>query len=174
MTSLTFEHIHEAVAEAFPELARPLALLCDDEIFSTNGVPRQYGGTSMLLREYLEVLLALPVSPHRNAALQRAFAFIERMLASPDNDLMGLAEIQLIEGQPAWWFQRALPFTGPLYRKVARRVSDEVWTQATAPGSPPYSPELDLHDLYEVRPAIASMLAPDGLTLEDLPDRERT
>ncbi|OLV15926.1 hypothetical protein [Deinococcus marmoris] len=174
MTSLTFEHIHEAVAEAFPELARPLALLCEDEIFSTNGVPRQYSGTSMLLRYFLEVLVALPVSPHRNAALHRAFAFIERMLASPDHDLVGLAEIQLIEGQPAWWYQRALPFAGPLYQQAAGRVSGKLWTQATAPGAPPYSPEVDLHDLYEVRPAIASMLAPDGLTLEDIPDREPT
>jgi len=174
MTSLTFKHIHDDVAEAFPELARPLALLCEDEIFSTNGVPSQYPGTSLLLLTYLEVLLALPARPHRDAALGRAFAFIERMLASPDDRLVGLAEIQLIEGQPAWWFQRTLPFAGPLYREAARQVSDGLWEEATAPGSPPYTPELSLHDLYEVRPAIASMLAPDGLTLADIPDRAQT
>ncbi|SMB91542.1 hypothetical protein [Deinococcus hopiensis] len=112
MTSLTFGHIHLGVAAAFPELARPPALLCEDEICSTDGAPSQYIGTRLLLLSCLEVLLALPTGPHGDAALKRAFAFTKRMLVSPDDQPTSLAEIELTGGQPAWWFQRAQPFAG--------------------------------------------------------------
>ncbi|WP_027483125.1 hypothetical protein [Deinococcus pimensis] len=172
MSDLTFARLHEHLVHALPELARPVALLCEDEVFSTNGVPSQYSGTSHVLQVYLDLLLALPSSPLRDSALSRAFAFVEAALASGDEDLVGLMDIQLIEGQAAWWFQRAKPFLGPRFEAAVRRSAEPGWVEATAPNAPDFPPRVRLHDLYDVRSAVAALLAEDGVDLVTLESLE--
>lgn len=150
-----------------------MRLLREDEVFSEDGVPRQYSGTSQLLAVYLDVLLALRPSPLRDTALRRAFTFVETMFAAEDQDVVGLAEIQLIEGQAAWWFQQAQSFLGPHFHAALRRCGEQGWAATTAPAAPSFPPTLRLHDLSQIRPTIAGMLADEGITLADLPDVQR-
>ncbi|UBV44773.1 hypothetical protein LAJ19_16635 (plasmid) [Deinococcus taeanensis] len=174
MSDLTFARLHEHLVQALPELSRPMALMCEDDIVSENGVPLQYLGTSWVLEVYLDVLLALRPSPLRDAALTRAFVFVDAMFAAEDQGVVGFADIQLIEGQRAWWFQRAQPFLGAHFLAILQRWKEAGWTQATAPDAPVYPPVVRLHDLYEVRPTIAGMLAAEGITLADLLAVEHT
>lgn len=168
-TALTFQNFQQRWVEAFPELHQPYEQLASDYVFGNEGFPGQYALVEQLFAYYIEILLALPESPRRDSALQKAFDFVETMLRYGDNDVVGLAQIGIIEGREQWWFQGALPFVGPLWRSHA--VGERYWEAALSAGaaeSPP--PVMTLHDLFGVRETVAQQLVADGVQLDDIPD----
>ncbi|GAA5514554.1 hypothetical protein Dcar01_03310 [Deinococcus carri] len=169
-TEPTFNNIQEQFRSAFPELRAAYGLLAADAVFSHDGQPSQYALIEQLFAVYIEVLLALPESPLRDAALHKSFVFVEKMLAAPDKEVVGLAQIGLIEGREQWWFQRALPFVGPLWRVHASRMGEPCWQAAVAAGATAApAPERTIDDLFGVRQAIAGQLAPEGIILSEVP-----
>lgn len=166
---MTFQNFQQQWVQAFPELQQPYAQLASNDVFGNDGSPGQYALVEQLSADYIEILLALPESPRRDSALQQAFDFIETMLRYGDNDVVRLAQIGIIEGREQWWFQRALPFAGPLWRSHA--ATERYWKAALSAGaadSPP--PVITLHDLFGVRETIAQQLVADGVRLDDIPD----
>lgn len=178
MTSRNFQ---QQWAKAFPELQQAYGQLASDYVFENDGQPGNYIVTAHLFAYYIEILLALPESPKRDLALQKAFDFIETMLSSGDDDVIGLAQIGIIEGREQWWFQRAMPFVGPLWRYHASRMGEPYWEVAlSADAADLPLPIITLYDLFGVRETIARQLIADGVLLEDIPvisditDREHT
>lgn len=169
--ALTFQNVQQQWVQAFPELRQPYAQLASDDVFGNDGSPGHYILVEQLFAYYIEILLALPESPRRDSALQKVFDFIETMFKEGDDDVVGLAQIGIIEGREQWWFQRALPFVGPLWRSHATSMGERYWEPALSAGpadSPP--PAMTLHDLFGVREVIAQQLVADGVQLDDIPD----
>ena len=99
MPEMSFANIYEQLSAEFPELKEAYQRLCDDEVSSTNVRPESYELIEMFFAFYVETLLRMNASQTRDQALDKSFRFIERMLASADDDLAGLAEIGIIEGR---------------------------------------------------------------------------
>jgi len=118
-----------------------------------------------MFARYVEVLLVLPASPRRDVLLRRAFAFVEEMLASGDDDVRTLAYIGFLEGLTAWWFARAAAFVGPLGRAELDRHRPR-WWWALGWKKPR---GLGLLERYGVRHVIAAELRAEGVTLSSVP-----
>jgi len=161
-SDLHFERIERQLADALPEL-RPAA----DHYWKTEGVEGTDCGAYIffedLFASYVEVLLALPASPRRDALLHRAFSFVERMLASDDGRVCDLAFIAIYEHRHARWLARAAAFIGPLaVAELDRR--EPGWRKMR--GREPRSEHLDG---YGVRRVIAAELRAEGVTLSRVP-----
>jgi hypothetical protein len=168
--ALTTLNVREQWQAAFPHLQPAYDQLAADEVFSENGIPGLYFLVEMLFAHYIELLLRLPMSHGRDAALHAAFTFVDRLLTSPDDSVIGLGQIGIIEGREPWWFQRALPFGSPIFNKHARRVGDLGWEAATKASSTLPVPPVDYHDLFGIRECIVQLLHAEGVTLAHLPD----
>lgn len=168
--SLTSLNVREQWQAAFPHLQPAYDQLAADEVFSENGMPGLYFLAEMLFAHYIELLLRLPISRGRDEALHAAFAFVDRLLTSPDDSVIGLGQIGIMEGREPWWFQRALPFGSPIFNRHARRVGDLGWEAATEAPSPLPVPTVTFHDLFGIRECIVQLLHAEGVTLADLPD----
>ena len=169
--ALTTLNVREQWQAAFPHLQPAYDQLAADEVFSEHGIPGLYSLVEMLFAHYIELLLRLPISRGRNAALHAAFAFVDRLLTSSDDSVIGLGQIGIMEGREPWWFQRALPFGSPIFNRHARRVGDLGWEAATEAPSPLPVPPVNYHDLFGIRKCIVQLLHAEGITLADLPDR---
>ncbi|BBN95516.1 hypothetical protein DEIGR_101023 [Deinococcus grandis] len=168
--ALTTLNVREQWQAAFPHLQPAYDQLAADEVFSENGIPGLYFLVEGLFAPYIELLLRLPISHGRNAALHATFTFVDRLLTSPDDSVIGLGQIGIMEGREPWWFQRALPIGSPIFNRHARRVGDLGWEAATEAPPPLPVPPVTYHDLFGIRECIAQLLHAEGVTLADLPD----
>lgn len=168
--TLTTLNVREQWQAAFAHLQPAYDQLAADEVFSENGIPGLYFLVEGLFAHYIELLLRLPISRGRDEALHAAFAFLDRLLTSPDDRVIGLGQIGIMEGREPWWFQRALPFGSPVFNRHARRVGDLGWETATEAPSPLPVPPMDSHDLFGIRECIVQLLHAEGITLADLPN----
>jgi hypothetical protein len=167
MIELRYANIEQQLVDALPELAPAAAYYWKKE-----GPPGSDCGPYIFFEDmfarYVQILVALPNSPRRDELLRRAFAFVERMLASTDANVRDLAFIGLFEGREGWLFARSRSFVG----SVTSMVLDERW--------PTWRGLLDervaqsgdtLLDGYHVRRVIAHELRDDGVTLDKVPGR---
>lgn len=170
--ALTTLNVREQWQAAFPHLQPAYDQLAADEVFSENGIPGLYFLAEILFADYIELLLRLPISRGRDEALHAAFAFVDRLLTSPDDIVIGLGTIGIMQGREPWWYERALPFGSPILNTHALQVSDLCWEAATKSPSPSPLPvpPVTLHDLFGIRECIAQLLHAEGVTLADLPD----
>ena len=161
-----YSEIEQQLVEALPEL-RPSA----EFYWITEGQEGQDSGPYVffesLFAAYVEVLLWLPSSARRDDLLRRAFATVEGMFASGDEDVWGLASIGLFEGRDPAWLKRAQKFVGPI---ADRWLSGhhELWADC-ASADDNVVPEII--DGYHVRTVIARELAADGVLESDVPGR---
>jgi hypothetical protein len=99
------------LVEILPEL-RPAA----EFYWRTEGEEGQDSGAYIffesLFGAYVEILLWLPDSGRRDELLRRAFATVEKMLASSDGQVGTLVAIGLLEGRDPGWLKRAKRFVG--------------------------------------------------------------
>ena len=151
---LKYTDIERQLAEALPELTP--AAHC---YWRKEGEPREDPGPYLFFEDmfgfYVRILLAMPGSAGRNRLLQRAFDFVEMMLASADTDIQNLAYIGLFEGQPGWWLAEAERFLGPRSIGVLDRYDPEWRVNKLARDR---DAEDRFTDLYGVRPVIAAEL----------------
>ena len=166
MSDLRYDRIEQQLADALPEL-RPAA----EYYWKKEGAPGADCGPYIffedMFKSYVEVLLALPTSPGRDALLRRAFSFVEEMLASGDGRVRDLAYIGLYEHRSPRWFARAAAFIGPL----AVAELDELrpgWRKMRGASK---DPGRKILDGYGVRHVIADELRAEGVTLSSVPGR---
>jgi hypothetical protein len=165
MAELRYDEIERQLADALPEL-RPAAAY----YWEAQGTPGSDCGPYIFFEDmfgrYVEVLLAMPASPRRDALLHRAFGFVEAMFESGDPKVRDLAFIGLYEGKAPWWFARALPYIGPSGAAALDRWRAD-WRGLADPLAAPRRAEL--LDGYGVRQVVAMELQGEGVTIEDIP-----
>jgi hypothetical protein len=150
--ALNYATVRDALKAEFPELRDPIARLEADWPDEPVG---EYILFEDILGNYFDVLLALSPSSERDTLLSRSFAFLERMCAADDPQLVNLAAVALcevIEGV-AGWVSSAERFAGP----ATWRHLDRSMEAAGGTG--------EIIDLWGVREAIAAQ----GLKLSSLP-----
>jgi hypothetical protein len=112
LSEFHYPEIERELVEALPEI-QPAA----EFYWRSEGEPGHDCGPYIffedLFARYVEILLWLPSGSRRDDLLRRAFAVVERMLGSADEDVQGLAMIGLFEGRDPAWLKRARAFVGP-------------------------------------------------------------
>jgi hypothetical protein len=150
MRALHYPTVHEDLIAAFPELSAPYERLFADWDNFEGQPPGQYLVFSGTIGTLLEILLALPASTlGRDALLQRAFAFLEAMLASDDAELGNLAIDQLEGIDGSGEAAAAVDLWGGSHIQ-------QWWQDHASPGTRPANH--DVNDLFGVRAAIAPLL----------------
>lgn len=150
------------MVERLPEL-RPAA----EAYWCKEGRPGEDCGAYIFVEDmfatYLGILLALPPSSRRDRLLVRAFAVVDEMLRSPDQDLNNLAFIGIFEGRGGRWLQRSAPFLGPAALAELNAYSPG-WREEAADSN--QTPTVQAFDQYGVRALIAAEL---NCPLENVP-----
>jgi hypothetical protein len=169
-----YSEIERQLVETLPEL-RPSA----EFYWRTEGDEGQDCGPYIFFEQlfgaYVKTLLWLPSSPRRDELLRRAFAAVEGMFASGDEDVWGLASIGLFEGQDAAWLKRARQFVGPIADRWLsghhQLWADMYLASGQEPGANLTSDDVvpEILDGYHVRSVIARELAVDGVSEHDVP-----
>ena len=164
MSEFRYSDIERQLVEALPEI-RPAA----EFYWTTEGEPGQDCGPYIffegLFACYVEVLLALPQSSRRDELLRRAFAVVEQMLGSADDNVRNLAAIGLYEGRDSRWFKRATAFIGS--RASALFDTYQPYWRDCGPADDQVLPEI--LDGYHVRAVIASELQRAGVPAGEIP-----
>jgi hypothetical protein len=159
-----YAEIERQLVEILPEL-RPAA----EFYWRTEGEEGQDSGAYVFFEDlfgaYVKILLWLPSSGRRDELLRRAFATVEKMLASSDGQVGALAAIGLLEGRDPGWLKRAKRFVGPLADAWLKRHHD-LWASC-ASANDDVVPEI--LDGYHARTVIARELAADGVSENDVP-----
>ena len=166
---LRFDKIEQQLADALPELK-----VAADYYWKVEGSPGADCGPYLFFEDmfgcYVEILLAMDSSPTRDRLIQRAFGFVEQMLAARgDHNVRDLAYIGLYEGKGEWWLRRAQSFIGPLGREALN--ADRPGWQDSSAREPCADGGSDFADSWGVRDVIARELSADGLTLSDIPGK---
>jgi hypothetical protein len=160
MPMITYRTVDRALVEALPELAAPYArFLADYPDHAENLL--QYLLFQWVFLCFIENLLAMPANAMRETLLQRSFAFLEEMLRADDSNVSDLGAIAILEGRPAWWLARSMPFLGPAaieYLDAARPR----WREEATEGDL-HQPKQELNDLYGVGKIIAAARAESGV-----------
>jgi hypothetical protein len=162
---LQYSDIEEEIAAALPEL-RPAA----DRYWREEGRPGEDSGPYIFFEDmfarYVEILLALPRSGKRDAALSRAFAFVEEMLTRGDSQVKDLAMIGLYEGRSTSWFAAAAEFIGPA-AAAQLDAHEPGWRDRQSASDS--DERTEMIDLYGVRAVIADHLSSEGISINDVP-----
>lgn len=162
MQLLTYGNVDSVLIHELPELAAPYA-----RCVSEDEHPGQYIVFEDLFAHFIEILLAMPSSPTRDHSLQRAFAFVDRMLLSTDGNVTDLAFIAMYEGRPSWWLARARSFLRPVSEAQLDTFRPD-WRDAASMQAQP-DPEREIIDLYGTRDVIAEMLKDEGIGIAAVP-----
>lgn len=165
MPEMNYQNVDRQLIEALPLLLVPHARCLAQDFDGEH--PGQYNVFEPVFRACLAILLALPAGSARDDLLRRAFAFVERMFASPDRDVPNLAKIAVFEGQSAWWFARAAAFVG-LRSRTFLATHERRWREAVGLDAAP-DPERDVIDEFGVREALLRALGTEAAGLPAIP-----
>lgn len=162
---MTYHNVDRYLINALPLLLVPHARCIAQDFEGEH--PGQYNVFEPVLRDCVDILLALPAGPTRDELLRRAFDFIELMLSCGDPEVPNLAKIAIFEGQSTWWFARAAAFIGPGAQAFLDTYAER-WHWATTTLAEP-DPDLDVTDLFGVREALLRALGPEVTGLPAIP-----
>ena len=165
---LSYKHIEQQLVDALPEI-RPAAERYWRELGSPGQDPGAYIFIEDMFCKFLRILLVMDSTPGRDRLLERAFAFVDEMLTSNDDDVVTLAAIGIFEGrEPSWWAS-AQPFLGARAKMRLDEFEPGWRLHASSRERPTEREKREIIDLYGVRSVIAAALAPDGIRAEDVP-----
>lgn len=165
---LSYNRIEQQLVDALPEI-RPAA----ERYWREEGPPGQDTGAYIFIESmfgaFLQILLVMDSTPGRDRLLERAFAFVDEMLTSNDDDVVTLAAIGIFEGRESSWWTSAQPFLGARTKARLDAMEPEWRLHASSRERPTEREKREIVDLYGVRSVIAAALAPDGIRAEDVP-----